>query len=220
MLAGEPGSALVGAAHLSGVGDAVVVAVDSATTYIGALGDGIPRDMTGPTEIAGVRLSLRRPDARRVAFGAPLPREQYAHQQRRAFARALMSADTTLAHALDEARAARSVVPLVVVGPGGALVPDQLDGAGEVIRPRDGELAHAIGATVAQVSGEVTRIYMDRSGARRAVLEDAQAAALARAIDAGADPDRVAIIEVDEAPLTHLAHAALRIRVRASGPCW
>jgi hypothetical protein len=131
-----------------------------------------------------------------------------------------MSADTTLTDALEEARVMRAVVPLVVVGPGQRLVPDRMDGVSEVIRPPDGEFAHAIGAAVASVSGQFARICPDRPDTRQSVLEEVRAEALARAIDAGAHPDHVAVVEVDEVPLTHLVHPALRIRARAAGPCW
>jgi hypothetical protein len=140
-------------------------------------------------------MSLRRPDARRVTLDA-------------------------LDGALGETRAAGSTVPLVVVGPGQALVANRLRSISEVITPLEGEFAHAIGATVARVSGELTRICMDEPGTNRVVIDDVRAAALARAIDAGAHPDRVAITEVDEAPLTHLGRSALRVRVRASGAYW
>jgi N-methylhydantoinase A/oxoprolinase/acetone carboxylase beta subunit len=230
MIASGPGTTIGGAAHLSGVGDAVVMAVGARTTYIGGLVNGIPRDHVGPTDIAGVRTSLRLPDARGVAVGTsairsdsggglPIEPERATSSQRRAFVRALMSADTTLSDALEEARAARPVVPLVVVGPGQRLVPDRLEGVSEVIRPQDGEFAHAIGAAVASVSGQFARICLDRPETRRSALEDVRAAALARAIDAGARPDRLAVVEVEEVPLTHLVHPALLIRVRAAGPC-
>jgi N-methylhydantoinase A/oxoprolinase/acetone carboxylase beta subunit len=234
MIASGPGTMIVGAAHLSGVGDAVVAAIGSTRTYVGALVNGIPRVHTGPTDIAGVRTSLRLPDARGVDIGtssiatasntddaaAPVEPENASTSQRLAFVRALMSADRALADALSEARVARPVMPLVVVGPGQRLVPDQLDGVSEVIRPRDGEFAHAIGAAVASVSGQFARICLDRPDTRRFALEDVRAAAIARAIDAGAHPDRVVVVEVDEAPLMHLVQPALRIRVRAAGPCW
>lgn len=230
MIASGPGTTIGGAAHLSGVGDAVVMAVGGRTTHIGGLVNGILREHIGPTDIVGVRTSLRLPDGRGVAVGMssmpntagsgrPIAPENASPAQRRAFIRALMSADTTLSDALDGARAARPVVPLVVVGAGQRLVPDRLDGVSEVIRPQDGEFAHAIGAAVASVSGQFTRICLDSPETRQSVLDDVRAAALARAIDAGAHPDHVAVVEVEEVPLTHLGHAALLIRVRAAGPC-
>jgi len=197
MVASGPGTTIRGAAHLSGVGDAVVVAVGATTSYVGALVNGIPRERTGPTEIAGVRTSLRLPDVHRVPTG-----------------------DATLAGAVEDAKAAQPAGPLVVVGRGQWLVPDRMDGVSEVIRPRDGEFAQAIGAAVGSVSGQFARICLNRPDTRRTVLEEVRTAAIARAIDAGAHPDTVAVVEVDEAPLTYLFHPALRIRVRAAGPCW
>jgi N-methylhydantoinase A/oxoprolinase/acetone carboxylase beta subunit len=230
MIASGPGTTIGGAAHLSGVGDAVVMAIGARTTYIGGLVNGIPRDRIGPTDISGVRTSLRLPDARGVAVGTssitnnsavglPIEADRATAAQRRAFVRALLSADATLSDALGEARATRPVLPLVVVGPGQRLVPDQLEGVSEVIRPQDGEFAHAIGAAVASVGGQFARICLDRPETRQAVLEEVRAAALARAIDAGAHRGRVAVVEVEKVPLTHLVHPALLIRVRAAGPC-
>jgi N-methylhydantoinase A/oxoprolinase/acetone carboxylase beta subunit len=206
------------------------MAIGARTTYIGVLVNGIARNCIGPTDIAGVRTSLRLPDARGVAVGTssitntsgaslPIEPDRATAAQRRAFVRALMGADATLSDALEEARATRPVLPLVVVGPGQRLVPDQLEGVSEVIRPQDGEFAHAIGAAVASVSGQFARICLDRPETRQAVLDEVRAAALARAIDAGAHPGRVAVVEVEEVPLTHLVHPALLIRVRAAGPC-
>jgi hypothetical protein len=167
MVASGPGTTIRGAAHLSGVGDAVVVAVGATTSYVGALVNGIPHERTGPTDIAGVRTSLRLPDVHRVPTG-----------------------DATLAGAVEEAKAAQPAGPLVVVGPGQRLVPDAMDGISEVIRPRDGEFAQAIGAAVGSVSGQFARICLNRPDTRRAVLDEVRKAAIARAIDVGAHPSR------------------------------
>jgi hypothetical protein len=137
---------------------------------------------------------------------------------RRDLARALQHVDETLALAVEQAAAGRAATPLVVVGGGHWLVPAGLGGASEVIRPPDGELAHAIGVATASVSGQAERICSRRPDRRQAALEEARAAALARAIDAGADPAAVEVSEVEEVPLTHLLRPALRIRVRAVGP--
>jgi N-methylhydantoinase A/oxoprolinase/acetone carboxylase beta subunit len=231
MIASGPGTTIAGAVHLSGVGDAIVMAIGARTTYIGGLVNGIPREHVGPTDIAGVRTSLRLPEAHSVAIGTswvagtsagggPVASATASPSQRRAFVRSLMSAGTTLTDALEEGRVMRAVVPLVVVGPGQQLVPDRMDGVSEVIRPPDGEFAHAIGAAVGSVSGQFARICPDRPDTRQSVLEEVRAEALARAIDAGAHPDHVEVVEVDEVPLTHLVHPALRIRARAAGPCW
>ncbi|HEV7807197.1 MAG TPA: hydantoinase/oxoprolinase N-terminal domain-containing protein [Solirubrobacteraceae bacterium] len=214
MLASGPGTAIRGAAHLSGVGDAVVAWVGDAGAYVGALVDGVPRERVGPTQIAGVRTSLRLPDVRRVAFaGEPAAASGGT-------ARAPAHAIAALAGAIEDAKAARPTLPLVVVGPGHRLVPDRLPGVSDIIRPPDAQLGHAIGAALASVSGQAARVCLNRPDIRRTVLEDVRAAALARAIDAGAHPHSVEVVEVDELPLTYLLHPAIQIRVRAAGPCW
>jgi hypothetical protein len=40
---------------------------------------------------------------------------------------------------------------------------------------------------------------------------------VARAVHAGADPDAVKIVEVEQVPLTYLLDPAVRIRVKAAG---
>jgi N-methylhydantoinase A/oxoprolinase/acetone carboxylase beta subunit len=52
---------------------------------------------------------------------------------------------------------------------------------------------------------------------REAVLEEARADATARAISAGAEPESVTIVEVDEIPLTYMPGNEVRIRVKAVG---
>jgi N-methylhydantoinase A/oxoprolinase/acetone carboxylase beta subunit len=203
MVAGGPGTIIRGAAHLSGVGDAIVAGVGASTTYVGALADGVPRERSGATDFAGIRTSLRLPDVRRVAFGGDDGGDA-----------------GPLAAAVEHAKAAQPALPLVVVGPGQQAVPDRLARVSEVIRPRDGEFAHAIGAAMGSVSAQFARVCLSRPDVRRAVLADVRVAALARAIDAGAHPDSVEVVEVDEVPLTYLVEPAVQIRVRAAGPCW
>ncbi len=215
MIASGPGTVIRGAAYLSGVADAVVAGVGATTTDVGVLADGVPRERGGPTEIAGVLTSLRLPDVRRVALGNErLPRSRRGAPHPRA------GAVAALMDAVQDAKAAQPAMPLVVVGRGHRLVPDRLPDVSEVIRPHDAELAAAIGAALAPASGQFARVCLNRPDTRRAVLEEVRAAAVARAIDAGADPDRVEVVEVDAVPLTSLVQPAVQIRVRAAGPCW
>jgi N-methylhydantoinase A/oxoprolinase/acetone carboxylase beta subunit len=205
MVASGPGTVMRGAAHLSGVSDAVVAGVGASTTYVGAIVDGMPREQVSPTPVAGVLTCLRLPDVRTVALGSD---------------RRTADGVAALTTAVDDAKAAQPSLPLVAVGRGHHLVPNRLPGVTEVIRPHDAEFAHAIGAALASASGTFARVCLNRPETRRAVLEDVRAAAVARAIDAGAHPDRVEVVEVDEVPLTYLVQPAVQIRVRAAGPCW
>lgn len=139
-------------------------------------------------------------------------------RRRAPLARALAVAEERLADAVERARAPAPGAPLVVVGGAAVLVPDRLAGAGEVIRPPDGEVANAIGAAIARVGGQADRICANRPGERAEALEEARAAAFAHAVHAGADPAAVEVVAVEEIPLTYLLDPAVRVRVKAVGP--
>jgi N-methylhydantoinase A/oxoprolinase/acetone carboxylase beta subunit len=131
--------------------------------------------------------------------------------------RILDVAGALLAGAVDRARTSIADVPLVAVGGASFLVPDALPGVSDVLRPDHHDVANAVGAAIAQVSGqieEVVRLDADRA----AVLEGARQRAIKRAVDAGADGERVEIVEQDEVPLAYVTEPIARLRVKAVGP--
>jgi N-methylhydantoinase A/oxoprolinase/acetone carboxylase beta subunit len=132
--------------------------------------------------------------------------------------RAMRRCDEMLADAIDRIKTARGQVPLVVVGGGSPLVPDRLPGISEVVRPGNHDVANAIGAAIASVSGQVDRIYQQGPGGRSAMLDEARQVAHDEAVRAGADPARVEIVALEELPLAYLTTPAVRIRAKAAGP--
>jgi N-methylhydantoinase A/oxoprolinase/acetone carboxylase beta subunit len=133
-------------------------------------------------------------------------------------AAALERADAMLAEAVDRVKTSKGDQVLVVVGGGSVLVPERLPGVSEIHRPANFEVANAIGAAIASVSGQVDKVVHVPPGERAAVLEELKREACDRAIEAGADPDGVEVVEVEEIPLAYLTTPAVRIRVRAAGP--
>ena len=103
------------------------------------------------------------------------------------------------------------------MGGGTILVGDTLVGASELIKPEHASVANAMGAAIAQAGGEIDRVFSMDGSSREAVLEEARADATARAISAGAEPESVTIVEVDEIPLTYMPGNEVRIRVKAVG---
>lgn len=132
-------------------------------------------------------------------------------------ATALVTGDEMLADAVDRMKLGRGDVPLVVVGGGSVLIPDQLDGVSKIHRPDHYDVANAIGAAIAQVSGRWDEV-VSLSGGRAEAIEAASAQATARAIHAGADPQQVEVVEIDEIPLAYLTEPVARISVKAVGP--
>jgi hypothetical protein len=87
-----------------------------------------------------------------------------------------------------------------------------------VQRPDHFDVANAIGAAIASVSGQVDRIFHPGPDGRRAAVEEACEEARAQAVRAGADPASIEIVEIEEIPLAYLTNPASRIRVKAAGP--
>jgi N-methylhydantoinase A/oxoprolinase/acetone carboxylase beta subunit len=118
---------------------------------------------------------------------------------------------------IDKIKTSADPVPVVLVGGGAILLGDQLSGASEIIKPDNGAVANAIGAAIAQAGGEVDHVFSLEGTTRSAVLELAREHATAKAVEAGARPESVEIVEVDEIPLAYLPGNAIRVRVKAVG---
>src|SRR5260370_32615837 len=87
--------------------------------------------------------------------------------------------------------------PLIAVGGGSFLVPARLDGVSEVLNVPHQAVANAVGAAIAQVSGEVDQIFQDLT--RDEAIARARRAAEDKAVAAG--PGRPAITVVREQDL-------------------
>jgi N-methylhydantoinase A/oxoprolinase/acetone carboxylase beta subunit len=129
----------------------------------------------------------------------------------------LARAGQLLADAVDRARTAAVDVPLVAVGGGSFLVPDSLPGISEVLRPDHHDVANAVGAAIAQVSGQIEEV-VSFDGDRSEKLEEARERAIRRAVEAGADGSRTEVVELDEVPLAYMTEPIVRLRVKAVGP--
>jgi N-methylhydantoinase A/oxoprolinase/acetone carboxylase beta subunit len=117
--------------------------------------------------------------------------------------------------AVDRMKVDATPVPLIAVGGGAFLVPDDLPGVSEVIQVEHRGVANAVGAAIAQVSGEVDQVFNDTG--RIAAIEDATRLAKQRTVQAGADPDTLTVVEVEDLPLSYVPGDALRVHVRVVG---
>ncbi|TPW33457.1 hydantoinase/oxoprolinase family protein [Martelella alba] len=119
--------------------------------------------------------------------------------------------------AVDRMKTSADKLPVILVGGGSVLISRDLPSASEVIRPENAGVANAIGAAIAQVGGEVDRIYAMEGRQRDDVLNEAKAEASANAVAAGAKAETVKIMDIEEVPLAYLPGSATRIRVKAVG---
>ena len=131
--------------------------------------------------------------------------------------RAIQDIQRRVEETVDKVKTSASPVPVILVGGGSILVQDSLSGASQVLRPEHAEVANAIGAAVAQVGGQVEKVFSLEGMSRQVALDSAKDEALGRAVEAGADPNSVEVVELDEVPLTYLPSNAILIRAKAAG---
>jgi N-methylhydantoinase A/oxoprolinase/acetone carboxylase beta subunit len=133
--------------------------------------------------------------------------------------RTLEAARSTISSMLEEAvdrmKTEASPEPLIAVGGGAFLVPESIPGISEVLHVEHQEVANAVGAAIAQVSGEVDRVW---SGVgREEAIREATELAREKAVEGGASSASLRVVEVEDLPLAYLPGDALRVRVRAVG---
>ncbi|MBN9141066.1 MAG: hydantoinase/oxoprolinase family protein [Micrococcales bacterium] len=158
-------------------------------------------------------------DARAAVTGSPVAGRELptlSATQRAGLAGALAMAHDRIESAVERMSLGRASLPLVVVGGGGFLVPDRVLGATEVLRPEQGNVANAVGAAIALAGGRADQLC--ELPERAAAIEAASRAAVEKAVQAGADPLRVEVVDILETPISYTTRPTLRVSVKAAGP--
>ena len=120
-----------------------------------------------------------------------------------------------LEEGIDRMKTEAAPVPLIAVGGGCFVIPERLAGVSEVVHVLHQAVANAVGAAIAQVSGEVDQIFQGLS--REEAIARARGLAEERAVRAGAAPDALRVVEVEDLPLAYLPGNSLRTRVKVVG---
>jgi N-methylhydantoinase A/oxoprolinase/acetone carboxylase beta subunit len=142
-------------------------------------------------------------------------RSRVAHLSPALVKSVLKRAQTMVEEHVDRIKTKAGDVTLLAVGGGAFLVPDRLAGVKRVVRVEHGDCANAVGAAIAQVSGEVDQVFQDLP--RAEAIARARAFADQRAIEAGADATTLTLIEAEDIPIAYLPGNALRVRVKVVG---
>lgn len=122
-----------------------------------------------------------------------------------------------LEEGIDRIKISAEPMPLLLVGGGTILIGQKIAGASEEIIPEYADVANAIGASIAQVGGEVDKIYSYEKLKREEAIHDAKRHAIKTAVEAGANEGTVEIIDFDEVPLAYIPGKTVRLRVKAAG---
>jgi N-methylhydantoinase A/oxoprolinase/acetone carboxylase beta subunit len=128
---------------------------------------------------------------------------------------ALARVHATIEDGVDRMKTDAREEPLIAVGGGCFLVPERLPGVSAVVHVPHQAVANAVGAAIAQVSGEVDQIVQNLP--REEAIAQARRLAEQRAVAAGAAPATLGVVEVEDLPLAYLPGNSLRVRVRVVG---
>lgn len=119
--------------------------------------------------------------------------------------------------AVDRMRTSAEPLPIILVGGGSILISRNIPSASEVTKPDYAPVANAIGAAIAQVGGEVERMFSLDAISRDEALDQAKQEAVSKTIDAGAREETVSVVDIEEVMISYLPGNATRIRVKAAG---
>jgi len=126
-----------------------------------------------------------------------------------------------LEDAVERVKTRKEPMQMVLVGGGGIIIPpemyQEIRGVSKVIRPPAFQYANALGAAIAQVGGEIEKVFSLDGVSREEAMKKAKMMAVEEAVRAGARPDSVEVVDIDEVFLAYLPSNAVRIRVKAAG---
>ncbi len=108
-------------------------------------------------------------------------------------------------------------IPAILVGGGSVLIGGGLKGCNRVEKPAHFGSANAIGAAIAQISGEVDTVVSLDGQSREAAIQSVIGDARERAVEAGASARNLEVVELSETPLAYLPGNAVRMSVKVVG---
>lgn len=104
---------------------------------------------------------------------------------------------------------------VIAAGGGSFLIPYRLPGVEKVLHVEHAAVANAVGAAIAQISGEADQIFTGLS--RDAALAEAERIARNKAVLSGAHPSSLKLVETEDIPISYLPGNARRVRARVVG---
>ena len=122
-----------------------------------------------------------------------------------------------LAAAVDLMKPGGAILPVILLGGGAPLIPGDTLAGCPIVRPDNADVANAIGASIAQVSGEAEGMRIAGADSREIVIETLTAIASEKALAAGADSVTINIVNIEEVDIPYMATDTSRIRVSVVG---
>ncbi|RYP55742.1 hypothetical protein DL770_010888 [Monosporascus sp. CRB-9-2] len=117
---------------------------------------------------------------------------------------------------IDTMKTSPEDLPVVLVGGGAIIAPEELGGASRVLKPQWSEVANAIGAATARVSAVVDTVESTEAKTTKELLDGICQEAVERTVISGASRDSVRVVEIETLPLAYITNKT-RFIVRTAG---
>lgn len=118
---------------------------------------------------------------------------------------------------IDAMKLSHEDADVILVGGGSVILPENLAGACSVVRPEYFGTANAIGSAISKVSGTYEQLVNYDEIPREEALARAKEEATAMAVAAGAIPETVEIIDMEDVPLAYYPGNTNRVKIKAAG---
>ena len=163
-------------------------------------------DTCTATDVA-VRLGMAEVGDASLVAGLPLAHAEAAMETIRAM----------VEDAIDVMKVSSDPIDVVLVGGGAIVLPQDLAGTRQVLAPEHAGCANAIGSALSKVSGTYEELVDYDAVPRDEALAAARAAAIEAAVAAGAVPETVVVVDVEDVPLAYYPGHTNRVKARAAG---
>lgn len=102
---------------------------------------------------------------------------------------------------IDTMKTSPEDIPVLLVGGGAIIAPDELIGASKVLKPKWSGVANAIGAAIARVSAVIDTVESTETKTTAELFKEVSLRAIEKAVASGAARNSVKIVEMETLPL-------------------
>ncbi|OQU97298.1 Hydantoinase/oxoprolinase domain-containing protein isoform 3 [Cladophialophora immunda] len=153
----------------------------------------------------------------RNQVGSIVPKWNGTPPDRRVVERASRRIKKLLQRGVDAMKTSDLDVVLLLVGGGSIIQMDDLEGVSQCLRPAYYDVANAVGAAIAKVSGELDTVQIPNGRTHQEIQRELSGKAIELAVQNGAQPGTVKIVDVEFIPLQYMKNEAVRVIIKAIG---